>query len=241
MPPEIRDDRRRSVTPDERAMLAGAPESDERLTSDGRQRLLRGRRRGRAREPRRPGRRRRTWAYVVVAGAALLLTAIWVLRTRVPESFPAPGAPGAGGEADVLAGVSLYYGSSDGRRLVSRTRWLPRGADVEDRMRALIEALPEGAAGPELNPWPRETTVLEVFVAQDGTAYINLGGSLRVFLPAGDIMEWLVIASLTRTLCENVPSVRGVRLLVDGVSSGPLRRTMPLEWTYRPDMFGEEP
>jgi spore germination protein GerM len=141
--------------------------------------------------------------------------------------------------ASTLMAGSLTYASPDGRRLVTETQLLPGLPAAEERMRGVITALIEGPATGLLNPWPREAALLDLFLAEDGVVYVNMSGSVRARLAPGDAMEWMLLASLTCTLCDNFPAVRGVRLLVDGESEGLLRRIMPLEWTYSPAMFTE--
>ncbi len=236
MPPEPRDDRRTSVSAEERRLLAGAEAPDERRTSAGRQRLLRERHRGQKAQG---GWRRWGWIYVLVAVTALLLVVLWLLRTKVPESFPPAADEGGSRQRITLAAEALTFASPDGRRLVTETHLLPSAPAVEERVRAVIGALIAGSTTGLLNPWPREAALLDLFLAEDGTAYVNMSGAVRARLGPGDAMEWLLVASLTCTLADNFPSVRGVRLLVEGESQGLLRRCMPLEWTYVPAMFTE--
>ncbi len=236
MPPEPKDARRTAVSAEERGLLTGADASrDDRRTSEGRQRILRARR-----QQRPPGGGRQWgWVFVFAAGVVLLLLVVWLLRTRVPSSFPAPTeGPAAERRLAIRAGT-LTYAAPDGRRLAVETHLLPDQPTTEERMRVLIDALLEGPTTALLNPWPEGVRVLDLFLAGDGTVYINMSGSLRARLAPGDYTEWLLMASLTCTLCENFPAVSGVRLLVDGESQGPLRRMMPLEWTYVPALFAE--
>jgi len=161
------------------------------------------------------------------------------LRTQVPESF-SPSADGGGlHQRFALEAAALTFGSPDGRRLQTETQLLLCPHASEERMRGVIAALIEGPTTGLLNPWPRAAALLDLYLAEDGTAYVNMSGSVRARLDPGDAIEWLLVASLTCTLCDNFPTVRGVRLLVDGESQGFLRRLMPLEWTYSPGMFTE--
>jgi hypothetical protein len=236
MPPEPRDDRRTVVTSGERELLVGPQPRDDLLTSKGRQRILR------RRNPRLQtggGWRRWIWAVVLVFAAGLFLLALWFLRTRVPESFPPPALMSGAEARAPLAAAALTFASPDGRRLVTETRFVTADPPGTDPTRTLVETLIAGPTGQLFNPWPPEAVLLGWYLTEDGIAYVNLGGSLRVLLASGDQVEWLLVASLTCTVCESHPTVRGVRLLVDGESQGFLRRVMPLEWTYCPDMFAE--
>jgi len=236
MPPEAKEDRRTSGATDVRRRLAGLKPSDERATSQGRRRILE-ERRSRKEPP--DGWRRWGWVYVLLAVAGLLLLVIWLVRTQVPESFPVAAEGDDSRQRFALVAEALTFASRDGRRLETETQLLPRLPTTEERIRAVITALIEGSTTGLLNPWPREAALLDLFLAADGTAYLNMSSAVRAGLGPGDTMEWLLVASVTCTLGDNFPDVRGVRLMVDGESRGFLRRFMPLEWTYTPAMFSE--
>lgn len=183
-------------------------------------------------------RKRLAWLFALAGGAGLLLLALWLLRTFVPESFPPVATKDVREERTLLGAFSLFFVSPERDGLVEEVRLLPRAGTFEADARTVIEAL---LAGPDCNaitPWPPETTIQEIFISGSGIIYVNFGGALRWLLPEGDFMEWSVMASLTRALCANFPEIRGVRVLVDGESSGFLNRVMPLDWTYQPAMFG---
>jgi hypothetical protein len=240
MPPEPRDARRTAVSAEERGLLTdspvmGANARDDRRTSAGRQRILRERR-----QQRPPGGWRGwSWIIVAVAGAVLLVLVLWLLRTRVPATFPPPAEGIEAYRRLAIRAGALTYAAPDGRHLAVETHLLPDQPTPEERMRALIEALLEGPTTALLDPWPEGASLLDLFLSEDGTVYVNMSGSVRARLAPGDYTEWLLLASLTCTLCENFPAVSGVRLLIDGESQGPLRRMMPLEWTYVPALFAE--
>jgi hypothetical protein len=194
----------------------------------------------RLRARQRRGSRRGLGWLIVVAIAILLAGTVWLLRTRVPESFaPSPGVTGE--ELAPLGAYELFFGDGQAAGVRREIRYLPRTGELEDDARAVIEALVEGSLQGGLSPWPRETTLEDLFVSTSGIAYVNFNGSLRQYAPPGDFIEWLLAASLTRSLCANFPALRGVRVLIDGQSTGMLIRILPLEWTLAPSMFVEAP
>jgi hypothetical protein len=193
------------------------------------------------RAPRAPvaSRRRRRWVAGLTGAAVALVAVLWLLRIGVPEDFaPEPAQSAALEHMEQVARV-LYFSSPDGRGLVAETRFLPRPEGTETDIRAVIDALIAGPQCGATSAWPPDVALQDLFLGPDGTAYANFGASLHWLLPAGDACEWAVVASLTRTLCENFPRIRGVRMQIDGQDEGALRRMMPLEWVYRPSMFRE--
>lgn len=176
------------------------------------------------------------WITLFVA-AGLLLFALWLLRTRVPSSFPTTQQTSS--EIGPLGAYVLYFGTRDGRGLVRETRFLPRSGDDERDMRTAIDALCDGTESNALSPWPGAAELKDVFVSPAGVAYLDFNSALRRGVPRGDFMEWLLVASLTRSICENFPALDGVRIMIEGESTGPFVATMPLDLTYRPAMFAE--
>jgi hypothetical protein len=192
---------------------------------------------------RRGGRPRRLgWVgWLAVAGIALLLAAtVWLLRTRVPSSFaPESGVPSE--ELAPLGSYELFFGDPRATGLRREVRYLARSGDLEEDARVAIEALIAGSLEGGISPWPRESTLEDLFVSTSGIAYVNFNRAVRESSPAGDYIEWLLAASLTRTLGANFPALAGVRILIDGESTGNLIHTIPLDWTLTAPMFMEAP
>jgi len=194
-----------------------------------------------ARRPRRsvhPHRRRTGW---LLAGclALLVLVALWFLRSRLPESFGRTGRSGAAARMAPVGAFEFYFGDAAGRGLQREIRYLRRADSEDAQAREVLEALLAGSYTGGLSPWPEGERLRDFFLTQAGIAYVEFEESLREEAPPGDYTEWLMVATLTRTLCANFPEVRGVRIVLSGRSSGPLIRTMPLEWTFVPAMFDD--
>jgi hypothetical protein len=172
--------------------------------------------------------------------ALLLVVIVWLLRTPVPSSFaPEPGV--AREELAPLGAFELFFGDAGAVGLQREVRYLPRRNELEDDTRTAIAALIEGSLDGGISPWPAATALEDLFVSTGGIVYVNFDGQLRAAAPAGDYIEWLLAASLTRTLCANFPELQGVRILIDGESSGRLIRMLPLDGTLTAPMFMEAP
>lgn len=188
---------------------------------------------------RRAARRRARWLLGFLVASSLLVTAFWLLRSHVSTEFPPPGAQVAAGAAEPLRACVLYRGGAPASGLATETRFLPWSNEIEHDARTLIASLGALSSGVGVSPWPAETVVQDLFVSESGILYVNFGSALRWRCPRGDRMEWLVAATLTRTLCDNLPGISGVRILIDGESTGTLVRTIPLDEVLRPAMFAE--
>lgn len=192
------------------------------------------------RNPARP--RRLGWlGWAGIGAVALLLVVIvWLLRTPVPSSF-SPASEVEREELAPLGAYELFFGDARAVGLQREVRYLPRTGELEEDARAAIAALIDGSLAGGISPWPAAATLEDLFVSTGGIVYVNFDGGLRAAAPAGDYIEWLLAASLTRTLCANFPEIQGVRILLDGESSGRLIRRLPLEGTLTAPMFMEAP
>ncbi|MFH1143394.1 MAG: GerMN domain-containing protein [Candidatus Eisenbacteria bacterium] len=187
----------------------------------------------------RPSRRPPWAAVLIVLSAMALLAVIWVLRTQVPKDFPSAPSGMQGHTLPPQRACELYFGDAGLTGLEHEVRFFPITGVVETEARAVIAALIGGSLQGHLSPWPPETIIRDVFLTSAGVLYVNFDASLRWLSPAGDGIEWLLVASLTRTLCANFPALRAVRIQIDGESAGVLIRQIPLEWTFTPEMFEE--
>lgn len=178
---------------------------------------------------------RATWArYSVLIGVAVALGLVYLILARQETSIDEPQVEVT---PDDGAGLSqraarLFYGTNDGRGLVSEVRWLDAGADDEQWLQEILRALIDGSAGGAVSSIPRETAVLEIFLDGLGGAYVNLTESLRSLHPPGDAMEWLTVRSIVATMTQNAPDIERVWILVDGEQPPILTGRVPLDRPY---------
>jgi hypothetical protein len=176
---------------------------------------------------------------VVLAIALLFIAALWLLRTKLPAGFGPSGRPTAATLMPSVKAFEFYFGDPSARGLQREIRYLVREEDRERQMKSVMAALLAGSLSGGVTPWPESVTVRAIFVTSGGIAYVDFDETLRAQALPGDYAEWLIAASLTRTLCANFPEVRGVRILVNGEARGAIARTLPLERTYTPAMFDD--
>lgn len=154
-----------------------------------------------------------------LAGLGVVAFVLWLAlgrgRTEAPrgEEIAAPGA----GPAAPGAGATLYF-PGPGARLGAESRELPPAASPEEGMQAVVEAL---LAGPEtaglLSPLPAGIEVGSVFLAIDGTVFLDLTtGEGTAGLAWGSKQELLSVYSLVNTILANEPDARRVMLLWNG-------------------------
>ena len=151
-------------------------------------------------------------------GAILLLAAAawwgyhsWRSRT--------PALPGARTTATAKAETvpcMVWFPSRAGMELCEETSMRPRTEEPTARLRGILDALHRGPVTPcSLPLFPEDTAPRAIFLAADGTAYLDYPASVFE-RPLGLREEFLFVRALSRSILRNCPDVRAFVLLVDG-------------------------
>lgn len=89
---------------------------------------------------------------------------------------------------------------------------------VEDRARQLVEHLIAGIGEEGLyGPLPEGTRLNQVFVSEDGTAYLDFNSALSDNHPGGVLPEQASIYSIVNSLSYNISAIERVKILIGGV------------------------
>jgi spore germination protein GerM len=129
----------------------------------------------------------------------------------------------------------LFFPSLSARRLVAESRpvkWAPAAAD---RVRQVLLALAEGPAQGLGHPLAASTNVRAVFLTSDGTAYVDLSNDLLSSMNPGIEAESLAIYSIVDSITTNVPSVKRVKILIQGQEVETLEGHADLTEAFAPD------
>ena len=130
-------------------------------------------------------------------------------KARLSEAVLQPGA----GPNEIAV---LFFPSLSTRRLVAESRpvkWAPAAAD---RVRQVLLALSEGPRQPLGHPLAASTNVRAVFLTPDGTAYVDLSNDLLRSISPGIETEVLSVYSIVNSITTNIPSVKRVKILIEG-------------------------
>ena len=113
--------------------------------------------------------------------------------------------------------VTLYFSDTNERFLVPEKRQIPKDRDVAGQVRELAKALLEGSKTKLINTFPEKTDVQTVRI-EDGGRRVNISFSKNLIRnhPRGSASEIATVYSLTNTLTANIPTIKEVKLLVDG-------------------------
>lgn len=158
-------------------------------------------------------------AAVVVVAAGLG----WVLFVGLPRWYAAPPSavvpaptPAAAPEDGRTIKARLFYVSDDGARLTSVERDVPFAEQTAAQARRIIEAQLAPVATPLISAIPAGTSLRALYLASDGSAYVDLSREVALAHPGGSVNELLTIYTVVQALTTNLPAITAVQVLVDG-------------------------
>lgn len=135
-----------------------------------------------------------------------------------PVLFPAGVRPGL-----------FYFAAASGDSLAAELRFLPETAGVAQEAALLVSELERGPVTPGLlRLLPEGTRVRHAFLDEDGRLYVDFDAGFERRLRGGSTAEYLLVASLVRTLGANVPQVRSLTVSVAGSPIPSLGGHLPL-------------
>jgi spore germination protein GerM len=151
------------------------------------------------------------------------------------EERPAASAETAPDASLPSRTIKLYFPSSSGESLVTEDREIFETASPVDRAKQILAELLSGPSGDgAIAAVPKGTTLKQVYVLADGTAYANFSSELSAGI-GGSSDEILAIYSIVDSLALNVPEIRRVAILVDGKGRGTLAGHIDIRRPFRPD------
>lgn len=182
---------------------------------------------------------------ILIAAAALLLVAVGVLyilgRGRLEDRPVQRVWQDRLGEDVRLETVRLYFGDPERFALRAEDRTIVAGPDVTEKIGACVQELATGSLTGGFPVVPPDTRLVKAYVDPWGLAFLDFNRALLGKRPPGDGEEWLAVASLVRTVCDNFAEVREVRFMVEGQVVTSLAGYMDLEEALRAEDFPMTP
>jgi spore germination protein GerM len=158
-------------------------------------------------------------------------------RLVAPPPQPAPAATPAAVRAEVPhITATIYYGTQDGQALVALRREVPLGEGVRGQGRRIVETLLSKPPVPFVQVVPDGTTLRAFYLTPTGDAFVDVSGQASTALPGGTTAERLAVYSIVDTIATNLPSVKRVQILVDGMEVDTLAGHVDLRHPLEPDL-----
>jgi hypothetical protein len=131
--------------------------------------------------------------------------------------------------------ATLYFPALNEGKIMPETRSLTWAQADADRVRQIVLALAEGSHQGYGRVLPASTTLRAVFLAADGTAYVDLSNDILSDFEPGIQSETLAIYSIVNSITMNIPSVKQVRFLIQGQEVETLDGHADLTAAFTPD------
>jgi hypothetical protein len=113
--------------------------------------------------------------------------------------------------------AKLYWAEdAENGELTATTVELPLSNDPVLRAKQVLNTLLAGPVDAELRTLPPDAALLAFYILPDGTAVADFSETMGNSIPSGVQSEQLAADSITRTLAENVPQVKRLRILIHG-------------------------
>lgn len=190
----------------------------------------------------------------VALGAALLL-AVWAV-VRVTSSPSTPPTPVGPEEAQVEAearveiapddespkaalrrlNVLIYFPGSAGDGLVGEPREIFNTTAPGDRAKQILADLISGSDEQKnLRAVPPGTQLRQVYVLEDGTAFVDFSADLKEGMRGGSTEELFTIYAIVNSVVLNIPEIRRLGILIDGEPVETLNGHLDLRRPLPPD------
>jgi hypothetical protein len=187
---------------------------------------------------------------VIVLAAALALLIVVAVRMLWPGEGPAqpvlaaqPGDPDDAIELPLPEGegmrrlsVLIYFPSAVARGLIGEPHEIFETTAPGDRAKQILADL---ISGPEtelaLTALPPGTRLRQVYVLEQGTAFVDFSTDLKRGLGGGSTEELFTVSSIVNSVTLNVPEIRRVGILINGEPVETLNGHLDLRRPLSPD------
>jgi spore germination protein GerM len=175
----------------------------------------------------RPGAR----VFALILGGLILAVLAWAAwRWSRRSSELTVVDPAASDTASTgFRSARLWFVARSGEALVSEPREVIEQAGLHERVAALLDELVRGPTGAGLTLLPAGTTLRHAYLDERGLLTLDLSGVFRSGFRGGAGAEELAVGALVRTLGDNLPGVKWVMIVCEGVPLASLGGHLPLD------------
>ena len=161
---------------------------------------------------------------LLLAGLAALFIVLVVIyfsggggeKIRHETELSPGGAPPARGEAPETRTITLFFLSERDDLLHAEKRDVPAGRSAAEDIEASVAELLKGPSGDLVSPFPSDTKIRQVFLDEDGTAYVDFSREFAENAAFGASSEMAAVYAVVNTVAANQKAVKRVALLIEG-------------------------
>jgi len=174
---------------------------------------------------------------VLLAGCAVLMSMpvpyVWAAGSD-REKGPMPGGTAA---PTKTSPIHLYFAGRNSKFLTAEQRVILHTDDPANLAHAIVNALIKGPQKSLVPTIPADTRLRALYIAPDGTCYVDLSQAVRTNHPGGSKSELLTIYSMVNSLVLNVPEIERVQILIDGYEVSTLAGHIDLQLPVKANML----
>jgi hypothetical protein len=131
--------------------------------------------------------------------------------------------------------VKMFYPAASGEPLlITEDQTIFKSGEVANRVKQILDKLEQGPHGNNMMPsMPKDAKVQDLFITEQGTAFINFSNAIAANHPGGVMNELATIYSVVDSITYNLPEIKEVKILIGGVEketlAGHCLLLLPLE------------
>jgi len=161
---------------------------------------------------------------VLLAALAVIFVVLVVIyfagggreRIRHETEPSAAGTPPARGETAQTRTITLFFLSEADDLLHAEKREIPAGRSVAEDIETAVGELLKGPSGDLVSPFPPDTKIRQVFLDEDGTAYVDFSREFAENPAFGASSEMAAVYAVVNSVAVNHQTVKRVSLLIEG-------------------------
>ncbi len=132
--------------------------------------------------------------------------------------------------------VQIYFSDSQERFLMPEKRYVIKENDAAAQAKEIVKALLEGSKAGLVNTFPAGVVLIDVKVGDAGIAFVNFSKNLIKKYHGSSTAEMATIYSLTNSITQNIPSIKKVKILVEGKELSSIKGHISTQKAFSPDL-----
>jgi hypothetical protein len=169
---------------------------------------------------------------LIIGGGIVLLVIFFV--TLFSAIFPPVDMDAMKKKEKQIAKV--YFSDQQERFLKSEKRFINKESDNAMQAKEIVKALLDGSKNGLVNTFPKGVSVRDVKISGDGIALVNFSKDLIKSYEGSSTSEMATIYSLTNSITQNIPSIKKVKILVEGKEIPSIKGHISTRKAFSPDL-----
>jgi hypothetical protein len=132
--------------------------------------------------------------------------------------------------------AKIYFSDPQERFLMPEKRYVIKENDIAAQTKEIVKALLEGSKVGLVNTFPAGVVLIDVKVGEAGIAFVNFSKNMIKKYQGGSTAEMATIYSLTNSITQNIPSIKKVKILVEGKELSSIKGHISTQKAFSPDL-----